>query len=159
MASVGSLECKLTTPLLHWDPEPISGFEWRKVPSTLPERANMESFVGIKIAGGLFVLTLVIALLVYRRSEKKRRESSFFSPEFRGTFLGAETVFGVAVVAVGLMADLYVTSQLVAVALLVAGTIGQYVAHKRIIRWAHRVAGKDRMVKGTRPRRHMRARA
>lgn len=119
----------------------------------------MESFVGTWIAGILFLVTLVTALVIYRRSEKKRKTSSFFSPEFRGTFLGAETVFGVAVVAVGLMADLYVTSQLVAVALLVAGTIGQYVAHKRIIRWAHRVAGKDRMVKGTRPRRHMRARA
>lgn len=119
----------------------------------------MESFVGIKIAGGLFVLTLVIALLVYRRNEKQRKASSFFSSEFRGVFLGAEVVFGVAVIAVGLMADLYITSKLAATALLVAGTIGQYVAHKRIIRWAHRVAGKDRMVKGTRPRRHMRARA
>ncbi len=119
----------------------------------------MENFVGILVAGILFLVTLVTALVAYRRSEKKRKASSFFSSEFRGVFLGAEFVFGVAVIALGLMADLYVTSKLFAAALLVAGTIGQYVAHKRIIRWAHQLAGQDRMAKGTRPRRHVRARA
>jgi O-antigen/teichoic acid export membrane protein len=119
----------------------------------------MENFFGMLVAGILFLVTLATALVAYRRKEKRRKESSFFSTEFRGTFLGAECVFGVAVIAVGLMADLYVTSQLVGMVLLIAGTIGQYSAHKRIIRWAHREAGKDRMVKGTRPRRHMRARA
>ena len=119
----------------------------------------MESFVGTWIAGILFLVTLVTALVIYRRSEKKRKTSSFFSPEFRGVFLGAEVVFGATVLAMGLMADLYVTSKLFATALLVAGTIGQYVAHKRIIRWAHQLAGQDRMAKGTRPTRHMRARA
>ncbi len=121
----------------------------------------MDEFVGIRVAGGLFVLTLVIALLVYRRSEKKRKASSFFSSDFRGIFLGAEIPLGVAIVAVGLMADLYVTNRVVALALLVAGTVGQYYLHERVIRWAHQQATRDRVakVKGRRLRRHQRAEA
>lgn len=125
----------------------------------IARKGNMSNFVWFCVALGLFVLTALIALLVYRHNELKRKSSSFFTRDFRGPLFGAETLFCVTVLAIGVLADLYPPNAFVTLMLLVAGTIGQYYVHERIIRWAHRLASDDRVAKGQHPRRHRRARA
>lgn len=106
-------------------------------------------FIGLLSAGGLFFLTLVVALLVYWWGERKRRASSFFSPEFWGSLIGAEALFCVLSLAAGVMVDVYSPHRSVVFVLVIAGFVGQYCLHKIVIRWAHQLAGQDRLAKGT----------
>ncbi len=106
-------------------------------------------FVGLLSAAGLFFSTLIAALLMYWQGERKRRASSFLSPEFWSNFIGAEVCLGVLSFAVGLMVDVYGLNRFVALVLVSAGLVGQYYLHKITIRWAHQLAGQDRFAKGT----------